>query len=62
MFQLPMTVLFRRDHIGMALPDVPHNVRIIESGPGAYRLQHELDVICLLKRFASDYDLSQDMG
>ena len=44
----------------LSLTDVPRNIRIEESGRGALGEEHPLDTVLLLKRFASDRDLSQD--
>lgn len=44
----------------LSLTDVPRNIRIEESGRGALGEEHPLDTVLLLKRFASDRDLSLD--
>lgn len=44
----------------LPLTDVPHNIRIVESGRGEHGELHPYDTVMLLKRFASDRELSQD--
>lgn len=44
----------------LPLTDVPHNIRIVESGRGELGELHPYDTVMLLKRFASDRELSQD--
>ena len=47
----------------MPLPDVPGNNSIVVEGPGRLRWGESLnDIVCCVKRFASDSDLSQDTG
>lgn len=45
------------------LPDVPGNNNIAVEGPGRLQWGESLnDIVCCVKRFASDADLSQDTG
>lgn len=51
-------------HLLLILADVPGNVKIIENTKrgAAIGQHHELDAIMMLKRFASDQRLSQDIS